>query len=949
MKQFLLISLLSCFSFGFAQTGAVSNFSFQQNPIELGETINFSIDYVSDVDAYFSIALLKSQNNGSQINWSTGMHWQSVNVPASASSSTFNGSIHLSGFNETSQEIAPEVFLVMVQLVDRNTGSSMAAVNNWGVGPENTITILPSSDVFNYQYLGAYDNDGTPLYLETPGDVVTESELETINNSLPESFPVPEYNPQYITSGYDTDLILDDNADVWVTFITEGAGYTNVLGYYTYDINNPPTTVPNQEDITIIYPNASELGAGGGLQVGDKVKIGTFTAGTGIGWVLLANAWNGKEVAHDIWQVYSNPDFNPESDETLRHHNVLLKDPDNERIILGFEDVRRDLDWCDNDFNDAIFYVTANPYTALRTANYAGVTDATPISSANDGGLESNGDLATLIAKRNFTRNKKGTSKNTKKAQRKYLKKTYKSIGAKSGTLDSYFPQTGMLGTETTYVSSPEDLLEITNAVNIFSIDYYQEEDRVTAALATETKGGVYDHSKTICDRLNSSKLLDVRTVTLQGYKLVYSQIERATGDVEYALTFSIKQDGGNTLYSLWNLDQYPAGDYLNFQVWGSSMGQVTTIVNNILKQLKLEGQLAKNSQDNIVPTVFIQSGFYKRGKLHLNIVNKVNAQWMNLDGNFKRTEQLDLENMNEMYTLSGAWNEEIVVEPGFIFDIGLSITAENSFQYDAIYLADGPWGVDYDSTIDSIEDFQIFAEVESDSTSAYPVERSVSAKGQVKGTINVFRNILAGDLVLDITDYDRLQFKLQSDVDLEISLVTDATDIWEERLRTTIVANDSLTPTSIMFSEFKNHLGQSMDFTKLRTVVFSVQGDYENFKSFDLEVEAMALNDKEMLVMPTEEESVVQEEIETENFGVKSYPNPFTEYVIISFPQEVNEVQMMVSNLLGQVIHREVVHTMDDQKSVRFEANNLSNGMYVYTLVDMVNNRTYQGKLIKN
>ena len=48
--------------------------------------------------------------------------------------------------------------------------------------------------------------------------------------------------------------------------------------YYTYDLNNPPATAPQPEDITIIFPNASALGSGGGLQVGDKVKLGTFAA-----------------------------------------------------------------------------------------------------------------------------------------------------------------------------------------------------------------------------------------------------------------------------------------------------------------------------------------------------------------------------------------------------------------------------------------------------------------------------------------------------------------------------------------------------------------------------------------------------------------------------------------------------------------------------------------------
>ncbi len=351
-----------------------------------------------------------------------------------------------------------------------------------------TLSILGIGFGQDYKFLGEYTADGTPKYFDTKDEVSKET-LKLISDALPEGFPVPDYNPQYITSGYDTDIVLKDNADVWVTFVGEGAGYKNVLGFYTYDAENPSDETPKPEDITIVFPNVSAKYSGGSLEVGHKVSIGRFPAGTGIGWVLLANGWNGRLPC--LWQLFSNPDFNPEADERLRYHNVLLNDPDNERIILGFEDIRRDKASCDQDFNDALFYITANPYTAIKTQNYNKITDHAPVSSGNDGGLESNGDLARLIAKRNFERNKTNSFQNTQKRQRKYSKHTYKSLGAKSGQLDAYFPSTGMFGTETTYVSSPEDLLNITNAETVFSIDYYQGEDRVSAALATETKGTV--------------------------------------------------------------------------------------------------------------------------------------------------------------------------------------------------------------------------------------------------------------------------------------------------------------------------------------------------------------------------------------------------------------------------------------------------------------------------
>jgi hypothetical protein len=44
-------------------------------------------------------------------------------------------------------------------------------------------------------------------------------------------------------------------------------------------------------------------------------------------------------------------------------------------------------------------------------------------------------------------------------------------------------------------------------------------------------------------------------------------------------MNFSVQRLGSvNMLHSYWNIEQYPSGDYLNFQVWGSSTGQVCNI-----------------------------------------------------------------------------------------------------------------------------------------------------------------------------------------------------------------------------------------------------------------------------------------------------------------------------------------------------------------------------------
>jgi len=233
----------------------------------------------------------------------------------------------------------------------------------------------------SYSYLGTYNSQGVPNYLEPVNDVISAGLLNNINAALPENQPVPQYHPEYLSQSNETNLILLEDAEVWVTFVHEGAGYKNVLGFYTYTYGNAPTTVNDIDTITIIYPNVSFYNSGGGLYSGNKVELGLFTANTVIGWVLIANGWQNGAVTNGNNIFYSNSELNPENDPTLRQHNVLLYDAEYDLILIGFEDLLRTSG--DDDFNDAIFYTTSNPPTAVNIVNLP-LVDPTLIDSDGD-------------------------------------------------------------------------------------------------------------------------------------------------------------------------------------------------------------------------------------------------------------------------------------------------------------------------------------------------------------------------------------------------------------------------------------------------------------------------------------------------------------------------------------------------------------------------------------
>ncbi len=797
------------------------------------------------------------------------------------------------------------------------------------------LILISKSAISQYNYLGNYTNDGTPLYLTT-SDTVSSETITLVKNALPEGYPVPTYNPQYISSGYDTDIRLLDSAEVWVTFVDEGAGYKNVLGFYTYDLNNPITSAPSSNNITIIFPNVSKAGSGGSLLTGNKVKIGTFSANTGIGFILIANGWSNGAVGNGNWKLYSNPNFNPETNTSLRNHNVLISDSTNQRIILGFEDIRRDNSGCDNDFNDALFYITASPYTAIETTNYVPFEHSfNNISSSNNGGLESNGRLADKIAKQMYLREKNNLNRLTKKENQIKLHDN-NNLGTTSlltGALIDYFPPSGMFNTEEILISTPLDLIGITNATDVFGVDYYIGDKRVVAALATHTSNKVYDHSKIICDRLNGATLLDTRKIILNNYTLINTTFKNAYGEIEYSISFSVNVfNNSYSLYSLWSIDQYPLGEYLNFQIWGSSMGEVCSVTNAILLKLESEKTVINNSSITEVPNVYIKEGAYHNGKISLLINNKKKVNSIIFSGNSRSSETGLFNNTNQTIPLTGALNQQIEINSGYLFDIGLSITYNGNTQIDALYLADGAWGTDYVADMTKEVSFNVDKYLNNQSNqSVLNIERSPEVRGKLKGALNLFRNTKSGNLPSNISNYSNISFDVECSEPIEIYLVQSNLISWNQRARYSIASSPKKRNINIPLSKFTDDARSIVKLDSLKTIVFSIKGDFENFKNFNLAISNLNFNN-----------NVATSSLITNSVSV--FPNPFTRYTTLFFPENINEGLLAITDETGRSVFSEEIKIYN--REYNLDALKLKPGLYIFTLTD-TNAQKNTGKFV--
>ncbi len=228
--------------------------------------------------------------------------------------------------------------------------------------------------------LGTWDGSGVPNYLEPINDVIDASFLKDVNSMLPEGVDMRKNHPEFLNNANQSNLVLIDDCDVWVTFVSEGAGFQNSLGYYYYNTDNPPKTVADLGNLNVIFPNCSFPGSGGNLHSGNKVKLkgpnanGSFPKNTTIGWVLWANGYSGNQVTPGNWTLYSDWKLNLEADDNLKKHFLFLYDRARYKFLLTVEDWRRDQSACDQDFNDCMYYVTANPIQNVNTDNIPPVT-----------------------------------------------------------------------------------------------------------------------------------------------------------------------------------------------------------------------------------------------------------------------------------------------------------------------------------------------------------------------------------------------------------------------------------------------------------------------------------------------------------------------------------------------------------------------------------------------
>jgi Domain of unknown function (DUF4114)/Secretion system C-terminal sorting domain len=770
--------------------------------------------------------------------------------------------------------------------------------------------------------IGKYNKFGKPNYLDQPGDVISSTFLTRIQSSLPEYYPVPQYHPEYLAGNLTHDIKLKDTADVWITFVDEGAGYNNTLTYYTYDLATPPTVKPT--NLKVIFPNLTLDNAI--LKRGDKVFLGRFPKGKGIGFALIADGFRNETVTTGYGIYFSNPNFNPEADAAKRRHSVLLMDS-TQKIVLGFEDLRRDDPSSDQDFNDAVFYVTAKSVGAAFGTFPITVGSIATITSGNTGGLESDGCLASAIANRNFKRTKTPTSYDNPEALEAFKEVKKGALQTRGDVeLEQYIPENPFFQPTKAMLSTPNDLIGITNAKKVLSVDYFDAatELRLAAVLTTKTESKVYDHTKTICDRLVGSTLMNTENIMIENMPFIRSTLLREDGALEYTICFSVCKDNATsvTFVSRWGLDEYPSQPtFFNYQVWAEAPHISQRIVEEIIA--KFRGQFANinTATEGKIPSVYVRNGFYDNGFLTLKIYNPTQAKSLIINGNSAPTETLERLPFNHKVTLNGDEEETVKIFVGSVFDMGFSLKADNSVAADALYFADGVWAVDYNKGVSKIDKFDVNNTIPTNETGLYTLERDPILKGQVKDYVSMFRTLRPAATVTNVSNFKNLSFMGSGTEVVEVTLIKKSVTDWSKQYRVEVRLENEAKLFNIAFADFSNGTSEPLIADDLSSIVFTVKGDGQNVKTFEMNLQNVAFDNKDYKKV-------------TLTDGIAISPNPVEDIANVNFKLEERGTALItLSNVNGQTMMTKNEVFAKGNNNVKLDMTSYPSGIYILNI----------------
>lgn len=550
-----------------------------------------------------------------------------------------------------------------------------------------------------------------------------------------------------------------------------------------------------------------------------------------------------------------------------------------------------------------------------------------PTSGANDGGLESNGRLSEQINKRNFNRAKSSFKFNMDSARRISKTESYLQRNGNSNfTLEDFIPF-DVINEDEVIESTPLDLLNITNATEIYAVDYLNNSTPVASIIALKTENGVYEHTKYICDRLLGAELISVSTIDINEQSFIKSIIKNVDGTFEYVLSFSAKIENNEENFAIeshWTLDQYESDvTYYNFQIWSNSVDDLFSLGQEVLNLLDIEKPILEYN-NSTPPTIFVRKGKYNNGALDLQIINTNATENIAFEAGYRSTETSEFDTMNTTINLNSNYITNLQLETGNLFDIGFRI-GDGIATPDDLFMSDGPWGIDDSQPTTTINSYVISENNTTFGADEFPIERNLKLEATTSTYVAAYRALTPRFKAVDLSGFNSLKFQAQGIGTLEVTLVKQSISNLENQFKTYVDLSQPLEDIILPISSFESESESNLELNDIVTIVFTLVSE-----SGSIETKTMTLNQ----VRFSNEDTLSVESLENNLNTVSIIPNPVTSTSKLYVSTTQNEtLQLIVYDQLGKVV-LQTTHNVNAGENQILLNLDLSPGVYFAKLL---------------
>ena len=456
-------------------------------------------------------------------------------------------------------------------------------------------------------------------------------------------------------------------------------------------------------------------------------------------------------------------------------------------------------------------------------------------TSTKSGGLESNGDLIGKISKVLFEQKRQNEIEKSKSQLVQFRKENFKS-SSEALVLENLIPTDAIPGSQA-YINSPDHLIDITNAEELFAVDIYESEKRVGAVLLLETKNVVYEHTKYVCDRLSGAEIEDIFSYKVDGqHDFIITKISTPSGDTEYALSFSIRKVGGVKygLESHWNLEDYPTSDsYVNIQLWANNTNYLIRLTQEVIRLAEQYKSISTYNTSR-APEVYVKSGRLDKDSLHLILSNPLGLEYLDAVGYVAHSETSEQEGFNYRISLSGLTKESVSIPIGHVYYLGLSFVHSQLEVADKIFVAEGAWGYNSGSVEEEVSSYEVIKGGGA-TVGCYEVSRDVAISGQVKNYVSLYRSFTPRFEGLNLEQYEALSFTGKGQAKLEVVVVEAGESDWSKQAKCYVDLDSEERQILLGKEFFVNAKGEQPDWTDVHMLVVNILGDGQTVQPFDV------------------------------------------------------------------------------------------------------------------